>query len=340
MAVRIQLRRDTSTNWTSANPILAEGEVGVEINTGLFKVGNGSSTWTALAYSTLRSIDTATVVNFSTQAVPTPPAAGTLNLLARPLAGRMMLRQQGPSGLSTPLQPSFFQNNIMMINASATTSITSIGNTLTSASGQTISHPAATAAYGFMANMASASTAGSLAGTGFNGAHYIRGTNSNDACGFFYSARLAFPDSDYNGTTGATGSRIFVGLTNQTMANSVASDDPAGHFCGFFRRHVGSGAQDANWLFATKNNVTLNPVSTGLAFAPEKVYDFYIFCAPAGTEIFWRIDNITDQTSESGSTTAFLPDVSIYMRAGFQLQTVNAVARNIRMQRVYVEADR
>jgi len=48
---RLQLRRDTASNWTSANPTLLAGEMGVETDTGKFKVGNGSSAWTALAYS-------------------------------------------------------------------------------------------------------------------------------------------------------------------------------------------------------------------------------------------------------------------------------------------------
>lgn len=49
--VRIQVRRGTSSEWTSANPVLAAGEMGVETNTNLFKFGNGSSTWTALSYA-------------------------------------------------------------------------------------------------------------------------------------------------------------------------------------------------------------------------------------------------------------------------------------------------
>ena len=46
----IQNRRDTASNWTSVNPILASGEIGVETNTNKFKIGNGTSIWTDLAY--------------------------------------------------------------------------------------------------------------------------------------------------------------------------------------------------------------------------------------------------------------------------------------------------
>jgi len=50
MASIIQLRRDTAANWTAADPILAEGELGLEVDTGLTKVGDGVTEWTTLAY--------------------------------------------------------------------------------------------------------------------------------------------------------------------------------------------------------------------------------------------------------------------------------------------------
>ena len=51
MATPIQLRRGTASLWTSVNPTLAEGEMGVELDTGKFKIGNGSNNWGGLAYS-------------------------------------------------------------------------------------------------------------------------------------------------------------------------------------------------------------------------------------------------------------------------------------------------
>ena len=48
MAIRIQLRRDTAANWTSSNPVLRAGELGIETDTLKFKIGNGSSTWTQI----------------------------------------------------------------------------------------------------------------------------------------------------------------------------------------------------------------------------------------------------------------------------------------------------
>jgi hypothetical protein len=51
MAVQIQLRNGTAAQWTSANPTLAVGEIGVETDTNRFKVGTGSTAWNSLAYS-------------------------------------------------------------------------------------------------------------------------------------------------------------------------------------------------------------------------------------------------------------------------------------------------
>ncbi len=50
MANLIQIRRDTAANWSSINPILAQGEVAHETDTNKMKVGDGSSLWSNLPY--------------------------------------------------------------------------------------------------------------------------------------------------------------------------------------------------------------------------------------------------------------------------------------------------
>lgn len=51
MPVQIQFRRDTAANWTSTNPTLAIGEIGLETDTTKWKLGNGSTAWNSLAYA-------------------------------------------------------------------------------------------------------------------------------------------------------------------------------------------------------------------------------------------------------------------------------------------------
>ena len=49
---KIIQRHDTAANWTTANPVLAAGEMGVETDTNKFKFGDGVTAWTGLAYAT------------------------------------------------------------------------------------------------------------------------------------------------------------------------------------------------------------------------------------------------------------------------------------------------
>jgi hypothetical protein len=48
MAIKIQLRRGTAAEWTAANPVLADGEPGLETDTGIMKIGNGVTAWNSL----------------------------------------------------------------------------------------------------------------------------------------------------------------------------------------------------------------------------------------------------------------------------------------------------
>lgn len=50
LKTRILLRNDTATAWSTANPVLMKGEIGIEIDTNKFKIGDGTKTWSALSY--------------------------------------------------------------------------------------------------------------------------------------------------------------------------------------------------------------------------------------------------------------------------------------------------
>jgi hypothetical protein len=53
MPSKIQIRRDTAANWVTANPILALGEPGLEIDTNGVKYGNGVTAWNSLPYASV-----------------------------------------------------------------------------------------------------------------------------------------------------------------------------------------------------------------------------------------------------------------------------------------------
>ena len=47
---QIQLKRGLSTDWAEKNPVLLAAEIGVEIDTNKFKIGDGTTAWNSLAY--------------------------------------------------------------------------------------------------------------------------------------------------------------------------------------------------------------------------------------------------------------------------------------------------
>ena len=51
MTSRLQNRRDIASAWTSANPTLAAGEMGLETDTSKWKMGDGTTPWNSLAYA-------------------------------------------------------------------------------------------------------------------------------------------------------------------------------------------------------------------------------------------------------------------------------------------------
>lgn len=48
---QIQLWSQTAATWTGSNPTLLNGQIGIESDTLKFKIGNGSTAWTSLAYA-------------------------------------------------------------------------------------------------------------------------------------------------------------------------------------------------------------------------------------------------------------------------------------------------
>lgn len=50
--ITFRLRRGLASEWTTTNPVLAQGEPGLEEDTGSFKIGDGVKTWSQLPYFT------------------------------------------------------------------------------------------------------------------------------------------------------------------------------------------------------------------------------------------------------------------------------------------------
>lgn len=51
MTAQIQVRRDEAADWTTNNPVLKSGEFGFEVDTGMYKIGDGNTAWATLPYA-------------------------------------------------------------------------------------------------------------------------------------------------------------------------------------------------------------------------------------------------------------------------------------------------
>lgn len=78
---KILIRNDSAANWSTANPILSKGEMGIEIDTNKVKIGDGVTTWNSLSYFISQ-------VNYSDMTGATSTTAGTSGLVPAPASGK------------------------------------------------------------------------------------------------------------------------------------------------------------------------------------------------------------------------------------------------------------
>ena len=95
MAIKLQLRRGTASQWSSTNPLLSEGELGLELDTRKFKVGNGTQNWNALVYASGIQGPTGPA---GSNGIAGPTGANGSNGAAGPTGERGPTGIQGPAG--------------------------------------------------------------------------------------------------------------------------------------------------------------------------------------------------------------------------------------------------
>lgn len=79
MAQQIQFRRGTAAEWAAANPILAQGELGLNLDGNRLKIGTGLTSWNYLDYTAVFDV----VVQSPTAPIVYPTfanASGTTNI--------------------------------------------------------------------------------------------------------------------------------------------------------------------------------------------------------------------------------------------------------------------
>jgi hypothetical protein len=270
-------------------------------------------------------------------AEPATPAANTLNVYAKKISGRAMLKGMGPSGVDFAYQPSLFQQSIFLCTLTTVSTLVGQGGPCTAVASVTAA-VTTTEASGVNVNYKTSAVAGNGAGVWQAVSNYFRGSVTNGSNGFFFFTRFGTTTTVGYGA-GATGSRFFMGMSDQTLSTTmVGADNPNGNYAGL---QYSTNRGDTNWMCVTKDNTTQStPVSTGVAFAAGKQYDTYVYTPPKGTTIYMRIDNNTDGTTGECTMSTNLPVATTALRPNAFVGPVLTTARDFNFQRMYVETDR
>jgi hypothetical protein len=207
MAIRIQLRRDTAANWTSSNPVLRAGELGIETDTLKFKIGNGSSTWTQIT----------NYANVTT--------TGLSNSLSDYILAATKGTPGGPAALDSNGDLLIPENSVILWNDADYDYTTTVTATQPTAD-RTITLPNATGTVALAENVAALSGATFTGNISLPTQITFEGATANDhettltVTDPTADRTITFPDVTGNVvTTGDTGT-----VTNLMLAGSIAND--------------------------------------------------------------------------------------------------------------------
>lgn len=344
MAVLIQFRRDTSANWTAANPTLSDGEFGLETDTLLYKIGDGSSNWITLGYPSLSGEFGALLLD-GQSADPSPPAADKMLLYAKSIAGRMMTRQMGPSGLSTFLQPLLARNKIgyWCPPGNATTVPGVLGFTaFTAVTAATARNIAATNFFTRMRRLGypSAAGAGSLAGARVAVAQITLGDGSGLG-GFYKIIRWGISDASFTSAC-----RTFIGISSATGAPSNVEPSTLTNVIG-----MGHGASDTTMRIYYGGSAAQTPIDLGSDFPADTstvdAYELALFSsADDNTQVIYEVTRLNTGHVATGVLTNTTPGTTLPASStlltysqNWRSNNANAVAVAFDIMSDYIETD-
>ena len=337
MATTIQLRGDTSANWTSADPILAEREMGIETDTLAYKIGDGVTAWSGLSYRELSGVFAAAML-LDNVANPSTPASGKLAFYSHSVGGRSMPKWKGSSGLDTPVQPAFFQNAIRQLSPSTTTVFNFIGISAPTVVGTASTPVIADGNFRTFQRRTIITSAGTA-----NSASEIRAAytilyigetiGGVDVGGFFYYTRWAM-------STAVANQRTAIGLWAATGATATTTQPSTLTNCVL----MGNDLADTNYqIMHNDASGTCTKIDLGASFPignTSDVFDLSFFTPPNGSSITYRVINLRTNDEVSGViTTDLVPSTTMMTYHCYANNGGTASAVVLEIMKLYIESD-
>lgn len=278
---------------------------------------------------------------------PSAPGADTLRVWGRKVAGRMVPKFMGPSGVDWPAQAALWGNNVILYAPTSGTTVTGGFGTLWAkgSSSGTVDHPTPATTSPAIVNQMKRTRHRNVVTTtnqcmGIQSIasgmpQFWRG-NATGLGGFFFFSRFIVE------LWPADTCRLFVGL--QSSSTEVAiSDTVLNDTCGFWH----DTTDGANVLsFVTRNQATTTKSSaiSSVVLAAGQAFDAYIYARPNDSVIYYRLDDVNAGTTlVDTSTSTTLPTATVFMGPAAQMSngTANTTANTvgIGVNRIYVESD-
>lgn len=343
MSSLIQFRRDTAANWTSANPVLAEGELGLETDTGAYKIGNGSTAWNGLIYREFTGEAPSLLVEQQSADLSAAPAA-TMRIYSKPLANRALPKFIGPSGLATAMQPLLARNKIGYWNPPGNgTAVPGVFgyNAPTALGTATTRNVATTNLFTRMRRLGyvSSATAANFAGQRQTNTQITLGDGAGLG-GFFKVTRFGFSDAAV-----VSGARSFVGISSSTSAPTNVEPSTLTNAIG-----VGHGAADTNLKLYYGGSVAQTPIDLGANFPSNTsntdVYELALFAPPSTTAtVYYEVTRLNTGHTATGTLTGtagvvvpLATTLLTYMLA-WRTNNATAAAVGIDIMSDYIETD-
>lgn len=344
MSTLIQFRRDSAANWAAVNPVLAQGELGLELDTGNYKIGDGVTAWNTLTYNEFTGETNTLLLNVQPTDLSSAPA-GHMRMYSKTIANRTFPKWVGPSGLDSAVQPLLARNKIgyWIPPGNATTVPGVFGYTTLTAYGSAIGRNVATAnLFQRMRRLGyvSAATTASYAGARVAAAQVTVGDGTNLG-GFFKVVRFGISDASV-----VAGARTFVGMTASTTAIS-GSVEPSTLTNAI---GVGHGAADTNFKIYYGGSTAQTPIDLGADFPATTtntdVYELALFAPPSSsTTVHYEVTRLNTGHVATGTLTGAagiaIPSSSTLLTYNHIWRTngATAAAVGIDIMSDYIETD-
>jgi hypothetical protein len=268
-------------------------------------------------------------------AFPSAPSAGHTTVFMDLMANRSLVGAIGSDGTHLDFQPALFNSTTYMwLAGTGTTLAINWGTSFTARNnGQNAAqaHPtkASTNAITSMnrATFSTGTTATGASGIQSSATNAWRG-NASGLGGFFFFARFALEAR--SGTH-----RLFVGVSaNNATLNAQPStlNNTLG---------IGLDSGDTNFQFMIRNTATTTKIDTTIAADTSTIYDFYIYCEPNGSTIYFELRNaVTNAVLKTSQESSNLPANTVFMYMQAHIQSASGTtAKLLALNRMYLESN-